>query len=245
VSTADWVDPSWRHQISNTVLTTIVAAFLGGVGTLIWQLIKRVPKMTFLAAVLTCAICGALVGTLGGSIWWIFAHRDEPVKTEAEKPRAQPTPEFRVKYTATEIVQYADFSVIKDEIPTGLPSSVSLGGEAALHVLMGSRKSITMILGPTYFDPQPKANDKFSVGPYEGEVLPGGPNKNIVIANFVAAQGPHILFDLGKHTINTIGFRVTADGPRRLFRVTLFSISPRPYGKDSGIIEYKFGVKEE
>ena len=57
MATTDWLDPKWRHQLSNAVIAWIAVAILGGVGGLVWLVAHRSP--TYLGVGMT-VMAGAL-----------------------------------------------------------------------------------------------------------------------------------------------------------------------------------------
>lgn len=69
VWTTDWLDPNWRHELSNALIAWIVIGMLAGVGGLLYLVFRRLPSLPLLGFI----ALGAIVGSLVGGVSWILS----------------------------------------------------------------------------------------------------------------------------------------------------------------------------
>src|SRR5690606_35135242 len=72
MSVHDWLDPNWRHELTNALLGWIVVGIAAGVFGLSWWALARAPRWSLASFVVVGAVVGAGVGSIA---WLLLAHR--------------------------------------------------------------------------------------------------------------------------------------------------------------------------
>ena len=70
IATTDWLDPNWRHGLSNAVIAWVVIGILGGILFVAWFGLRQIPKLSLpLAIALSAAVSAAIGAGVGGLVW--------------------------------------------------------------------------------------------------------------------------------------------------------------------------------
>jgi hypothetical protein len=79
--TTDWLDPNWRHELSNALIAWIAVGILAGVASLVWWSVRRLPHLSLAVAIVVGAMAGAAIAAMA----WLIFHRASTVQADASE----------------------------------------------------------------------------------------------------------------------------------------------------------------
>ncbi len=86
MSSTNWLDPNWRHELSNGVILWMTIGVLAGVGGLVWWWIRNVAAVSLLASIGAGAVVGGAIAALVWTVVPRMSGQEAAQKAEQSAP---------------------------------------------------------------------------------------------------------------------------------------------------------------